>query len=125
MLYLLTLLVIKHFIIDFPAQLPYQWMNKGTYGHPGGIIHAALHALATFYCLIAFGMFTNTPINYLLPIFIGEFILHYHIDWAKMNINKHYGWECNKHAAFWTLTGFDQLLHHLTYIGITILCLIR
>ena len=110
-LLILTLLVTKHFIIDFPLQKPYQWMNKGTYGHPGGILHASLHGLGTWLCLVPFSTIA-------LPLAIADMIIHYHIDWAKMKINKHYGWGANTHEQFWWLLGLDQFLHYLTYIGI-------
>jgi hypothetical protein len=47
--------------------------------------------------------------------------LHYHIDWAKMNINKQCGWKADTHEEFWWLLGVDQLLHALTYIGLVAL----
>jgi len=40
----LLILQIKHFFCDFVLQTPYQFLNKGIYGHPGGFIHAGLHA---------------------------------------------------------------------------------
>lgn len=112
-LYILLILSIKHFVIDFPMQGPYQWMNKGTYGHPGGILHSGLHAVATALILI----FVTTPMTAALLASI-EFLAHYHIDWAKMNINKKMGWGANTHPQFWTLLGVDQLLHTLTYLWI-------
>jgi hypothetical protein len=54
MLLLLFLLFTKHLILDFLYQPPYQWKNKGTYGHLGGIVHAGQHALATFSVLLFF-----------------------------------------------------------------------
>lgn len=48
-------------------------------------------------------------------IFFMEYALHYHIDWAKMNLNKKMGWAANTHNEFWILLGVDQLLHYLTY----------
>lgn len=117
MMLLMTLLLVKHFIVDFPIQLPYQWMNKGTYGHFGGILHSLLHAIATGLILLAVGSAVYIPL-----VCLVEFHIHYHIDWAKMNLNKYFGLECNKHARFWDLVGIDQLLHNLTYIGIVICC---
>lgn len=110
-LLILTLLVAKHFIVDFPLQPKYQWSNKGTYGHPGGILHAGLHGLGTWLCLLPFSTIA-------LPLAFADMLIHYHIDWAKMNINKHYGWGANTHEQFWWLLGLDQFLHYLTYIGI-------
>lgn len=113
---LLLLLFLKHFIIDFPLQKPYQWQNKGSYGHPGGILHAALHGLGTF---LVFVLCTHLDDEfYMIAAFLGmlDALIHYHIDWAKMNINRIKGWKCNEHPQFWTLTGFDQFLHALTYL---------
>lgn len=106
-----TLLVLKHFIVDFPLQTPYQWMNKGTYMHPGGLLHAGLHGLAT--CMIM-SYFALVP----EAIWFGLFdaIIHYHVDWAKMNLNAKMGWKPDTHPEFWWLLGLDQLLHYMTYI---------
>jgi hypothetical protein len=107
---LFTLLILKHFIIDFPAQTPYQWMNKGTYGHPGGILHAGLHGIGTF---AAFALYVVTPWAIILGIL--DMVIHYHVDWLKMNINKKYGWKADTHPEFWIALGLDQLAHYLTY----------
>lgn len=108
---IMTLLILKHFAIDFPAQTPYQWMNKGTYGHPGGILHAGLHGVGTF---LVFMIFVVQP-QFALFLAAIDMVLHYHIDWAKMNINKKYGWKPDQHPEFWILLGLDQLAHYLTY----------
>jgi hypothetical protein len=110
-LILMTLLIYKHFIFDFLYQPPYQWQNKGTYAHPGGIFHAGQHGACSFFILLAF---TNAWTAIALAIF--EFIVHYHIDWAKMNINRKMGWRAEKDSQFWILLGADQLLHYLTYV---------
>jgi hypothetical protein len=44
--------------------------------------------------------------------------IHYHIDWAKMNLNAKFGWRADKDGAFWILLGLDQFAHALTYIGL-------
>ena len=115
---LFTLLILKHFIIDFPAQTPYQWMNKGTYGHPGGILHAGLHGVGTFLC---FAIFFVTP--FALFVALLDMFIHYHIDWVKMNVNKKYGWKADTHPEFWIALGLDQLAHYLTYVGLIWLAL--
>ena len=113
MILLLTLLLVKHFIWDFWYQPPYMWQNKGTFGHWGGISHSGIHAVTSFVILL---FFTTTYIAVLAMIF--EFIAHYATDWAKMNINKSKGWTATTHNEFWQLTGFDQLVHQLTYVAI-------
>jgi hypothetical protein len=110
---ILALLFSKHFIIDFPLQTPYQYLNKGKYGHLGGLLHSGLHGLGT---LIIFSFFT--PLAYLFAL--ADFLIHYHIDWAKVQINNHYSLNPS-HPRFWTLLGADQYLHAMTYITMVIL----
>jgi hypothetical protein len=106
-------LFLKHFIFDFLLQGPYQYLNKGTYGHPGGILHSGLQAVGSFAAL-----YFLTPLyGMLFVLCVVEFIIHYNVDWAKMNINKHYGLKPDNSEYFWWLLGLDQLLHYLTYFG--------
>lgn len=109
----LFLLFIKHFICDFPLQAnPWMYGNKGTYMHPGGIAHAGIHALGTLLVLAPF-------IGSLSVLYAAiDMLVHYHIDWAKMNISKRYDLQPNNSERFWILLGFDQLLHHITYFVI-------
>lgn len=109
----LFLLFVKHFVCDFPLQTsPWMYRNKGIYFHPGGIAHSAVHALGTWLVLV---------------FFIGEqawlyalldFIVHYHIDWAKLQLNKRFGLRPDNSNWFWILLGLDQLAHHITYFVI-------
>jgi len=109
-----AVLMLKHAIADFYLQTPYQYLNKGIYGHPAGFIHAGIHTALT-------------PLVYLvlLPgsllmaggIALGEFLLHYHIDWAKEQITRRNGWTMQD-GGFWHALGTDQLLHGLTYLAI-------
>ncbi len=109
----LFLLFIKHFICDFPLQAnPWLYRNKGTYMHPGGIAHAGIHGLGTLLVLAPF-------IGSLSMLYAAiDMLVHYHIDWAKMNISKRYDLQPNNSERFWILLGFDQLLHHITYFAI-------
>src|SRR5258706_15311750 len=102
---LLILLQVKHFVCDFPLQGPFQYKNKGTYGHRGGILHAAIHAVGTSACFDVLGV--PMAIAWIVTV---EAVVHYHIDWAKMNINARMGWGPLTHERFWWLLGFDQLL---------------
>jgi hypothetical protein len=109
----LFLLFIKHFICDFPLQAnPWMYLNKGTYMHPGGIAHAGMHALGTLLVLAPF-------IGSVSVVYAAiDMLVHYHIDWAKMNVSKRYDLQPNNSERFWILLGFDQLLHHITYFVI-------
>lgn len=117
----LTLLfwfAVKHFVVDFPLQAdPYQYKNKGTYGHPGGILHSLLHFLGTFLVLDLFH-FSAAQVVWLSLL---DFFLHYHIDWAKVNVARRFDLRPDNSEMFWTLLGFDQFLHYLTYLLIVYL----
>lgn len=107
---LFTMFFLKHFVCDFPLQGPYQYLNKGTYGHFGGIVHSLIQVAGT-----ALVIWTWVPLSLLFKIIAFEFIVHYHIDWAKMNLNKSFNLTPTNSEQFWWLVGFDQLLHYLTY----------
>jgi hypothetical protein len=111
-LLLALFLFTKHFVVDFPLQTKFQWSNKGTYGHPGGILHAALHALGTYFCFVWYA-----PVAAMYLAF-ADAVVHYHVDWAKMNLNTKLGWGANTHEQFWWLLGLDQYIHAITYIGL-------
>ena len=78
---LIALLLTKHFVVDFPLQHSYQYLNKGTYGHPGGLLHSGLHGVGTYLCLLWWAPLAA------LYLAIADAAIHYHIDWAKMNLN--------------------------------------
>lgn len=109
-LFLVFLLFTKHFIIDFPLQTCYQYSNKGTYGHLGGILHAWLHGLGTYLCFVWINPITA------IYLAVADMLIHYHVDWAKMNLNSKFNWGPTTHDQFWWLLGFDQYLHAITYI---------
>ena len=113
LLAVLLILTVKHFICDYPLQTHWQLVNKGTYGHPGGIVHAGIHALGT---TVAFLIITPT-LAIGLAIVVGEFLVHYHIDWTKENVIRRMGWTVQD-SQFWLALGLDQLAHHLTYVAI-------
>jgi hypothetical protein len=109
----LVVLQAKHFVADFILQTPYQFTNKGKYGHPGGFIHAGIHALGS---MLAF--FVITPTFFVgAAIVIGEFIAHYHIDWTKEQTVRRKQWVFPQ-AEYWWTFGADQALHQFTYVVI-------
>lgn len=105
----LLLLLTKHLIVDFPLQGPYQYKNKGTFLHSGGLLHAGLHGLGTASCLIWF-----TPLWFAVSCF--DFVCHYLIDYSKMNLNRIWNLRPTTSEQFWWLLGLDQYLHQITYL---------
>lgn len=111
----LILLQIKHFLFDFVFQTAYQLKNKGTYGHPGGLLHAGLHAAGSLPAVLLL-----RPSGLMvIGIVMAEFAVHYHTDWLKERVMKTHGWKVED-DNFWIALGADQLTHHLTYTAILI-----
>jgi uncharacterized protein DUF3307 len=107
----LTLFQVKHLICDYVLQTPYMYLNKGKYFHPGGIFHAGIHAVGSILPVLVLG---REPI--LIAALLGiEFVVHYHVDWLKEQINKRRGLT-HAHALFWAIFGADQFLHQMTYV---------
>ena len=111
---LLALLLVKHCLCDFVFQTPWQLSQKGTYGAPGGLVHAGSHVTGTFIALLAV-MPSPTVI---LTVLVAEFVVHYHIDWVKEQVVRRC--DIRDGARFWNAIGVDQLLHNLTYLAILV-----
>lgn len=107
-------LSVKHTIGDYLLQTQYQILNKGTYGHPGGLIHSGLHAILT---LPVFLILAPSSVVIGAAILCGEFLVHYHLDWSKEQLVKRLSLT-QTDPVFWYLFGFDQLGHMLTYVAI-------
>jgi len=109
-----AVLMFKHAVADFYLQTSYQYLNKGQYGHPGGIIHAGIHAALTplVYLVLVPGSVLVAG-----AIALAEFLLHYHIDWLKEQVTRKNGWT-PQDRGFWYALGTDQLVHGLTYLAI-------
>jgi len=115
-LWALLALQVKHFLCDFVLQTQYQVRTKGIYGHVGGFIHSGLHMVASLPALFIM----QAPVRAIAIIMIGEFLIHYHTDWTKSNIDSYFDWG-QADARYWMLFGADQLVHQLTYLAIVIL----
>ena len=115
LLLLLVLLQNKHWYIDFVNQSMEEVVSKGIYGDSAGIAHSAKQGIGTMLAVLCV---TGTEyVAFAAVIAFIDFVLHYHIDWAKININKKKNYTV-EHPEFWMWLGFDQLLHQLTYLFI-------
>lgn len=108
---ILALLFIKHWYIDFVNQSMEEVNGKGIYGNAYGIMHSLKHGVATFAVFLIVGIVW--PACVLLGFI--DFLIHYHIDWAKININKRWNYTV-ENPKFWAWLGADQLAHSLTYL---------
>jgi hypothetical protein len=113
---ILVLLLTKHFIVDFPLQNEFQYKNKGIWMHPGGLLHSSLHGLFTLGILSFF-------VSPLVAIGLGLFdsVVHYLIDFIKVNINNKFSLTPINSEKFWWLLGIDQWLHQMTYLVIILI----
>lgn len=109
-----AVLMLKHTIADFYLQTPYQYLNKGTYGHPGGFMHSAIHVALT---PLVYLVLVPGSLLIALAIALAEFAVHYHVDWLKEQITHRNGWTAQD-RGFWYALGTDQLVHGLTYLAI-------
>src|SRR5262245_25093907 len=109
----MTVLMLKHAVADFYFQTPYQYLNKGTYGHPGGFVHAGIHVALT--PVVYLVLFPGAVVA--IAIAFGEFVVHYHVDWLKEQITRRNALTIGD-PGFWHALGADQLVHGLTYVAI-------
>ncbi|HUJ02731.1 MAG TPA: DUF3307 domain-containing protein [Rhizomicrobium sp.] len=115
---LLALLALqaKHYLCDFVLQNQWQIEAKKSYLKAGGLVHAGLHAVLSIPALL---ILSAQPVL-LAAIPAGEFVLHYHLDWAKARIDSAGGWT-QRDKAYWAVFGLDQLFHQLTYMAIVVI----
>lgn len=113
----IAILMVKHTAADFFLQTPYQYCNKGTYGHPGGFLHAGIHVALT---PLVYLVLVPASLLLVLGIALGEFVIHYHVDWAKEQLGRRLQLTPQT-ATYWHALGVDQLLHGVTYVGIVAL----
>lgn len=110
----IAVLLAKHWVADFLLQTVWQVRNKGRYGHPGGLLHSAIHIVCT---LPVFVVLPPATVGYGAAILAGEYLFHYHVDWTKEQLNRSLGLKPDM-SGFWYLLGLDQLVHGLTYVAI-------
>lgn len=104
---ILILLQLKHWYVDFVIQSMDEVRSKGKYGDLLGIWHSFKQGIGTSLA------FSVIDVKYAVIVGILDFILHYHIDWTKMN----YSNQDINNPKFWCHLGLDQLAHQLCYIG--------
>lgn len=110
-LIILALLFVKHWYIDFVDQSMDEVNSKGNYGEWLGIRHSLKHGVGTF--LVFFLTDISTALCISLAMF--DFVVHYHTDWAKININRTKNYTVET-PQFWMWLGLDQLVHSFTYL---------
>lgn len=106
-------LELKHYIADYFLQPGWVLSGKGDFRQPGGYAHAGVHAALTAVVLVLAG----TPLPWLAGIVIGEFVVHYLLDYSKIHYSRGVHVDTQP-RRFWSLHGLDQITHQLTYAAI-------
>ncbi len=113
-LWILGGLQLKHFFADYMLQWPAMIRDKCHLDRPGGYIHAGIHVAGTLVVLVALGIAWSV----IWKLLVAEFVIHLLTDYFKAKYSS-----TRKHSvssgAYWTAHGFDQLIHHLTYVALT------
>lgn len=115
---LVAALAAKHFVADFLLQSDRIIREKGLYGRLGGIIHVLWHGGMSLLVLMLFGL----PPRVALVLSLTEMVVHYHIDYAKDAVSRRLR-DTPADRRYWATFGFDQLLHHLTYVAMVAIAL--
>lgn len=107
MLTFLALCQLKHWLVDFYFQTNEMVKGKAIYGNKYGMVHSFQHGLMMF---LVVGLFTDFKLACMFAVV--DAIIHYHIDWFRMN----YGSGDVKDKSFWMHFGLDQMAHQITYL---------
>lgn len=112
-------LEVKHYVADYFLQPAWMLVGKGDLRHPGGYIHAAVHAVLSAVVLVA----AATPLPVLAALVLAEWVIHYVLDYSKIQYSKGVHVDSNP-RRFWALHGVDQLTHQLTYAAMIFIVLL-
>ena len=132
---LAALLFVKHLLADGPLQTRYQLANKGRLLHPGGLLHAGIHAGFTGICLLVWLWMTPLTLDWATAsgfggLLVVEFVVHYAADFTKVRLDRKFAWSSVEvgeggDAALRITSSFyffsflaDQTIHSLTYLWI-------
>jgi|TARA_B100000959_G_C14918893_1_gene598605 hypothetical protein len=106
MIEVLIALFVKHFLADYAFnQIP---SNKHIYGSQGSFRHLAIHMSWCFPLLIWL-----LPLDLVITATFIDGFIHYHLDYIKSKIVHKNDFSVHTRRI---ITGFDQLLHLLTYV---------
>ena len=111
----LFLLFAKHAIADLAIQRLFP-SNKLEYLNKQAHLHYFHHAVGSF--LVGFVY----DIRLAIVISSLDYLIHWHVDFAKSHVRHHYGWT-EKDLQYWFLQSVDQILHYATYVLFAVLVL--
>ncbi len=111
-LLLFAALQVKHLFADFFLQNAKMIVGRERYWHMGRAQHAGIHVVFSALIFLVFG----ASISFVFWIALVEFLIHFHIDWAKAKYSVSRQLTPDQ-PHYWYAMGTDQALHHMTYIA--------
>lgn len=110
---LLVIFQVKHFICDFPLQREYMLkkMMPGWEFVPPLALHCSVHAVMTLMIVMVY----NPALWFCALI---DFATHFIMDRIKSGPKYLGRYHDRDKSGFWNALGFDQMVHHLTHLGI-------
>ena len=70
-------LFVKHYFADFQWQTSYMYLNKGKWGHPGGLLHSGIHAGLTIFVMTFWNEYLGGTVlttQFILLAALAEFV---------------------------------------------------
>ena len=101
---------------DYFLQTSRMLSGRGQYWHLGRAQHATVHAIGSAIAIALVG----APVSFIVGLALAEWVVHFNIDWAKARYSDAKQYDPSE-AGFWRANGFDQALHHLTYVAMAAL----
>jgi hypothetical protein len=111
---MLLVFQVKHYVADYLLQPGWVIRGKGDFRRPGGYVHAGVHALGSLPAFFIAGL----GIAEIAAFALAEFVIHFAIDHTKALLSRNSKSGPNT-RAYWAMHGADQLMHQLTYVGLT------
>ena len=87
-------IALKHFFADGLWQTEWHYKNKGTFLHPGGIVHSLNHGIGALAAILVWKFLMQSDLSMAMVggLALFDFITHYIIDYCKMNLTKGKGY---------------------------------
>tara|TARA_B100000745_G_C20136055_1_gene389400 strand:- start:1147 stop:1551 length:405 start_codon:yes stop_codon:yes gene_type:complete len=108
----LSLLMLKHYIVDYLWHTPYERVNSATLFHPAMWQHGGKHVMlsAVPYAMITFAW------PWWTAVLLIELASHMLIDWTATLARNKGDWQCQLDKEFWWLQGLRQAAHNFVYL---------
>ena len=115
-LVLLSLLLIKHTIVDLALQHYIKGQKKLQWLNPLAHWHYAQHGIGTLIVTLPL----TGDLLVAASVSLLDYLIHWHVDWVKHHWIARHGWS-SVDSGFWWAAAIDQAFHYLTYCAIVLI----